>query len=136
MSNVRGSAYPAREKPARRHSRFARTPRALFRALGVTTMFVALAVIASFSMARLYRATSSEEGRVASSNNTGVGKVVVETNKQNCEVLKFDNYSGRTIESSKRCQNTAVLDAKGVPVPLGTVHRLDSISKSFSGADR
>lgn len=136
MSNDRGPAKPVREKPARQHSHSARTRRTLFRAIGVTTMFVALTVIASFSMARLYRATSSEVVQAANSNDTGVGKVVVETNKQNCEILKFDNYAGRTMDISTRCQKTVVFDAKGFPVPLGTVHRLDSISRSFSGADR
>jgi hypothetical protein len=75
-------------------------------------MFVALTVVASFSMARLYRATSSEEAKFTNSNDAGVGKVVVETDKQNCELLKFDNYTGRTMENSKSCHNTIVLDAK------------------------
>ena len=40
-------------------------------------------------MTRLYRATSNEEVKIANSNDTGVGKVVMETDKQNCELLKF-----------------------------------------------
>jgi hypothetical protein len=99
-------------------------------------MFVSLTAAASHSMARLYRAASSEEVNVGKSSDTGVGSVVVETNNQRCEILKFDNYTGRTMENSKHCQNTAVLDGEGAAVPLGTVHRLDSISKSLLGADR
>jgi hypothetical protein len=136
MRNDRGPAYQVRVKPARRHGRSLRTPRLLFRALGVTTIFVALTVVASFSMARLYQAASNEQTQVGKSNDSGLGSVVMETNNQQCELLKFDNYTGRTVEDSKHCQNAVVLDAKGLPVPLGTVHRLDSISKSFLGPDR
>jgi hypothetical protein len=48
--------------------------------------------------------------------------------------MKFDNDSGRTIDNIKRCEDNVVLDAKNIPVPVGTLHRLDAISKSFSGS--
>ena len=47
--------------------------------------------------------------------------------------MKFDNDNGRTIEQFKPCDNAGILDANGVPVPVGTIRRLDAISKSFSG---
>lgn len=125
-----------RVKSSRHYGHSPRTGRVFFRTLGVIAMFVSLTAAASYSMARLYRAASSEEVNVGKSSDTGVGSVVVETNKQRCEILKFDNYTGRTMENSKHCQNTAVLDAEGAAVPLGTVHRLNSISKSLLGADR
>lgn len=50
--------------------------------------------------------------------------------------MKFDNRTGRTIENERHCENTTTLDAQGIPVPEGTIHRLDSISKSFLGEKR
>jgi hypothetical protein len=34
--------------------------------------------------------------------------------------------------SQQACDTTA-RDSNGVPIPLGTIHRLDAISKAFSG---
>jgi hypothetical protein len=136
MSIDRSPAYRVRVKAARHHGHSLRTRRVLLRGLGVATFFIALIVVASFSMARLYQAASNEQTPVGKSNDSRFGSVVMETNDQYCELLKFDNYSGHTVENSIHCQKVVVLDAKGVPVPLGTVHRLDSISKSFLGPDR
>jgi len=49
-----------------------------------------------------------------------------------CAQQAFDNQTGRMTSSPQPCQTT-VYDANGVPVPVGTIHRLDSISKSFPG---
>ena len=47
--------------------------------------------------------------------------------------MTFNNDTGRLVEVSKPCEKDNVrLDDKGVPMPMGTVHRLDAISKSFS----
>jgi hypothetical protein len=136
MSNDPGSALQVRVKPAKHHSRSPRKRRVLLRSIGVIAIFALLTMVASFAMTRLYQGTAHEAVRLTKFNDTGVGSVMVETNNQHCELLKFDNHTGRTVDNTKRCQNTVVLDANGVQVPLGTVHRLDSISKSFSGADR
>ena len=135
MSNDRGSAYQVGAKPAKHHSKALRK-RVLLRSIGVIAVFVLLTMVASLSMAWLYQDTSHREAQLSRFNDAGVGSIVVETDRQHCELLKFDNYTGRTVENARRCQNTIVLDANGVQVPLGTVHRLGSISKSFSGADR
>jgi hypothetical protein len=44
----------------------------------------------------------------------------------------FDNRTGRMTRSSHPCETTDY-DSNGAPVPVGTIHRLDAISKSFSG---
>ncbi len=46
--------------------------------------------------------------------------------------MKFDNDSGRPIGQFKPCDTADILDANGVPMPTGTIRRLDAISKSFS----
>lgn len=54
-----------------------------------------------------------------------------ESDQDQCQLMKFDNDTGRMIDGSANCHGDVVLDAHGVPVPMGTVHRLDSIRKSF-----
>ena len=47
---------------------------------------------------------------------------------KDCRQQVFDNQTGRVTQSSRPCE-----DAPGDGVPLGTIHRLNAISKSFSG---
>ena len=51
---------------------------------------------------------------------------------KDCSQEIFDNQTGRTTRSPQPCDATA-LDGNGAPIPLGTIHRLDAISKAFSG---
>jgi hypothetical protein len=69
----------------------------------------------------------------ANSGESRTGTVMVETNEGQCEILKFDNDTGRTTEGSRLCQSSVTLDAHGVPIPMATARRLDEISKSFGG---
>jgi len=49
-----------------------------------------------------------------------------------CKRLKFDD-EGRVFQDVVPCDQSGIRDARGQPVPVGTIHRLDAISKSFSG---
>jgi hypothetical protein len=49
-----------------------------------------------------------------------------------CSTGAFDNKTGRVTRSNDPC-DTILRDSNGVPIPAGTIHRLDAISKSFSG---
>ena len=78
---------------------------------------------------------SSNREPSANSEVARTGTIVMQTDENRCEFRKFDNDSGRMIvESVERCNNTVILDQHGVPVPLGTIHRLDAIGKSFGNA--
>jgi hypothetical protein len=46
----------------------------------------------------------------------------------------FDNKTGRMTELTP-C-GEPLLDSRGMPIPAGTIHRLDAIRKSFSDRDR
>jgi hypothetical protein len=67
------------------------------------------------------------------SDESRTGKIVLQTNPEQCELMKFDNDTGRVIEDLKPCDNNVVLDEHGRPLPMGTIHRLDAISRSFFG---
>jgi hypothetical protein len=60
------------------------------------------------------------------------GIVVEQGDEGRCELMKFNNDDGRVIDNVRHCEKNSILDARGVPVPVGTIHRLDAISKSFS----
>jgi hypothetical protein len=51
---------------------------------------------------------------------------------KDCQRRDFDNQTGRITETA-HCNNGVVLDSNGVAQPIGTIHRLDGISKSFLG---
>jgi hypothetical protein len=92
----------------------------------------AFAVIASLvvlgTSSMLFSEADMQTSRLDSART---GTIVRQTDANRCEHMKFDNDSGRTLENFKSCKNAVVLDSRGVPVPMGTVHRLDAISKSF-----
>ena len=57
---------------------------------------------------------------------------VAESDTKSCRRLTFDG-DGRVFQDVVPCDDVTVLNARGQPVPIGTMHRLDAISKSFSG---
>lgn len=57
---------------------------------------------------------------------------IPESDMEFCKRLKFDD-SGRLFQDVVPCDQSGPRDARGQPVPVGTMRRLDAISKSFSG---
>jgi hypothetical protein len=76
---------------------------------------------------------SGTDPRLADLQNMAVGAIVLHGDDEHCQQMKFDNSTGRTLESFKPCGETVRRNADGVPLPMGTLHRLDAISKSFMG---
>jgi hypothetical protein len=108
---------------ARRHERW--------RALIISC--VGLAVMASGAAAVIAIGTLQPPPEMGGASSTSEAKHrnanVVDELSHQCQ--SFDNHTGRmTLAGPCRAP---VLDSNGVPVPSGTVHRLDTISKSFSG---
>lgn len=56
---------------------------------------------------------------------------IAETDIEFCRRLRF-NDDGRVFQDAVQCDQSGVRDARGQPVPVGTMRRLDAISKSFS----
>ncbi len=57
---------------------------------------------------------------------------IAESDIEFCKRLRFDD-NGRAFQDVVPCDQSSIRDARGQPVPVGTIHRLDAISKSFSG---
>ena len=60
-----------------------------------------------------------------------VGTIIVHSAANGCQHRSFDNQTGLMSDATTQCQGDVTLDAKGVPIPMGTVHTLSAISKSF-----
>ena len=67
-----------------------------------------------------------------SDNDLRTARITRDLDGKGCAQQVFDNQTGRMTTTPQPCQAT-VYDSNGMPVPVGTIHRLDSISKSFSG---
>jgi hypothetical protein len=61
------------------------------------------------------------------------GKIVMQTDAGQCAQKEFDNANGHIGDDLKQCDNQIKFDEQGRPIPMGTIHRLGSISRSFFG---
>jgi hypothetical protein len=78
-------------------------------------------------------ASPSQTASVTPGNGFDSAKVMIDSADGNgCWQRAFDNQTWRMTRSQQPCDTTA-RDSNGIPVPSGTIHRLDAISKSFAG---
>lgn len=131
---------PAETKPVRVKSSALRQSRSRERrwssVIGCIWVFAAIITVGDFVGAMVYRSSPDSAAPAADAAAMHIGNIVQDRGAQHCALAKFDNDTGRTFEGSQHCENIVVLDSRGAPVPLGTVHRLESISKSFSSQGR
>jgi hypothetical protein len=90
-----------------------------------------VAVVATMSPKSVI-ATNSSPAATAMPERDRTARITTNSDGNGCSQQIFDNQSGRMFRSQKPCDMTEY-DANGVPVPAGTIHRLDAISKSFPG---
>ena len=128
-------AKKARPRPPKRPKRWY----ALATVVAVCIVIVYLgasALLGPFQSQRMLEQPRRAAGPSAlslDSDESRTGKIVLQTNPDQCELMKFDNDTGRVIEGLKPCDNNVILDEHGRPLPMGTIHRLDAISRSFFG---
>lgn len=75
------------------------------------------------------RSSITVTGSASESVPTGA---IAESDREFCKRLRFDD-AGRAFQDVVPCDGESTRDARGQSVPAGTMHRLDAISKSFSG---
>lgn len=95
-------------------------------------ILVAVACLAVFSRQIVSVISSSDQSTPRTAESERTGKIVLQDGSSDCKQKKFDNQSGLISDDTSPCSDRIVLDAHGAPVPVGTIHRLDAISKSFS----
>ncbi len=123
----RPTAKKAHPRPARGSKRWY----ALTIVAAVCAIIIYLGVSAPFGSFQSQRIAEQSAPTLDSESRTG--KIVLQTNPDQCEQIKFDNANGRFIDGLKPCDNQIQFDDHGRPIPLGTIHRLDAINRSFFG---
>ena len=123
----------ARSAPARAQSKMQERRRALIIIGGI--LFVAglgvMLVIATEFM--ILPPNSYHAASAGPDNNLRTARVTIDSVDGNgCQQQVLDNQTWRMTRTQQPCDPTA-RDSNGVPIPLGTIHRLGAISKSFSG---
>lgn len=101
---------------------------------------VAVACAAIIYLGANWQFGSAQSQRIAErptpahdADESRTGKIVLQTNPDQCAEMKFDNANGRFVDGLKPCDNQIEFDEHGRPIPMGTIHRLDAISRSFFG---
>ena len=115
-----------------------RLERSRFALVWLLVLFVPIA-IAILSLLLLPRFELS--GPTYQSVNAGSGSsapdrtasIVLRHSDTSCEHKMFDNQTGKIVDANTPCPGDVMLDAKGMPVPIGTTRTMDAISKSFGG---
>ena len=97
---------------------------------GVAFVAATIAAMAVFAMEFGSMPTPVESNAASRGEANVVGSIMVHSPTEACQHRTFNNRTGQIADAGTPC-NDVVLDTKGVPVPLGTVRTIDSISKSF-----
>jgi hypothetical protein len=97
---------------------------------GVIAVGVSIAAFAMVAMVFITEPPPMDEASRSGPNS--VGTIVLHSGSSGCQQRSFDNQTGQIADKSSPCLGGVVRDAKGMPVPAGTIHTLSSISKSFN----
>jgi hypothetical protein len=118
----------ARPHPVRRSKRW-------YGLAVITGAFAAIIYLGASAHLGRFQAPSESEHTTPAANSelSRTGTIVLQTDPDQCAQMKFDNANGRFTDGLKPCDNQIQFDAHGRPIPMGTIHRLDAISRSFFG---
>jgi hypothetical protein len=116
-------AYPFKAGGNRRRQPLAMYLAVVFVAISIAALAVLATQFGTLPSLVASNLAAREEGNV-------VGSIMLHSPANECRHKTFNNRTGQIAEAGTPCTDV-VVDAKGVPVPLGTVRTMDSISKSF-----
>ena len=116
----------ALKAPAKRERRYVRT-------MCLSVFLTAAGIGAVAALSTLLRTVPSQVADNSASDAAAIGSgtIVLHPAGKGCQTKTFDNRTGQISDASGPCPNDTPLDAKGAPIPMGTVHTMNSISKSF-----
>jgi hypothetical protein len=98
--------------------------------LGVFAVGASIAVVAVLAIG-FSTAPAPVENGASHADPNSVATIVLHSSTSGCQQRSFNNQTGQISDQTSTCHNDVVLDAKGMPMPTGTIHTLNSISKSF-----
>lgn len=99
--------------------------------LGVFAVGALIAVVAVLAINFGAAPAPVVENGASHADPNSVATIVLQSNANGCQQRSFNNHTGQISDQTSLCHNDVVLDAKGLPMPTGTIHTLNSISKSF-----
>jgi hypothetical protein len=100
--------------------------------LGVFAVGALIAVVATLAIGfSTAPALIEANGAASHPEPNRVATIILRSNSSGCQQRSFNNQTGQISDQTSPCHNDAVLDANGMPIPAGTMHTLNSISKSF-----
>ena len=131
MSNSASASESSKHsgaKPARPHPQ-AHKPQESSRGLLVGGGVLLVTALSALVLVGAWRSGASGTGSSTPDNDLRTARITRDNNGT-CAQQVFDNQTGRMMRSSQPCEATTY-DSNGMPVPVGTIHRLDAISKGF-----
>jgi hypothetical protein len=99
--------------------------------LGVFAVGASIAVVAVLAIGFSTAPAPVVENGASHADLNSIGTIVLHSNTSGCQQKSFNNQTGQFSDQTSPCHNDVILDAKGMPVPTGTIHTLNSISNSF-----
>jgi hypothetical protein len=99
--------------------------------LGVFAVGASIAVVAVVAIGFGTTPPPIKGNGASHTDPNSVGTIVLRSNTSSCRQKSFNNLNGKISDRASPCSEDVVLDAKGMPVPTGTIHTLNSIRKSF-----
>ena len=99
--------------------------------LGVFAVGTSIAVVAVLAIGFSTAPAPVVENAASHADTNSVGTIVLHSGTSGCQQKSFNNRTGQFSDQTSPCHSDVVLDAKGMPVPTGTIHTLNSISNSF-----
>ncbi len=110
------------------------TTRQIWYAVGITLSVIIMIAGAAFidNPSAFFPGHSDRDMKGTNIKDRRTGTISFQTDPYHCEQAKFDNITGRITEP-RPCDDRSISDTPVVPVPTGTLHRLEDIRKSFVG---
>jgi hypothetical protein len=99
--------------------------------LGVFAVAASIAAVAVLAINFSAAPAPVVENGASHADLNSAATIVLHSNTNGCQQRSFNNRTGQISDQTSPCHNDVVLDAKGMPMPTGTIHTLNSISKSF-----
>lgn len=135
MSAPQSGPKPVSPKARKAHQHSAKRPKRWY-----ALIIVAAACATIIYLGLNWQLGSAQSQRIAErpaqsaeADESRSGRIVVQTNPDQCTEMKFDNTNGGVVDGLKPCGNQIKFDEHGRPIPMGTIHRLDAIGRSFFG---
>jgi len=101
-------------------------------AMCIAVLFAAMSIgiVAAFSALLKSNPPRTTNNSSLMAQADGTGTIILHPGT-GCQSRIFDNRTGQIFEADGPCLTATPRDVNGVPVPMGTVKTINSISKSF-----